>query len=542
MPGIFISYRRDDSAGYAGRLYDALASQFGKTRVFMDLDTIRPGEDFVRLIRERVAACDVLIALIGRNWLKSVDDRGLPRLQNPEDLVRLEIAHALELGIRVIPVLVAGASMPPASELPSELKPLSTRNALEIHDALFRESVGRLVNELKTGNRGHSFVRRSLRFQILAGTAGVALIVGLAVTLAPGSKAPSQVEKTATDAVPDLDRLLSAPVKPIKVQTPVNMRRLPAIVDDARAVSEPPGRHDVSGPRGPKLAWAAQVTTGDAWNVVGIADDGTVFIWDAERTVLSAVSNGSELWAYKSASPMGWSLDGFDADGRVWLSGRDAGPQRPRIDDDGLPVISPRFIPVAFCFNSKGEGGQVVDSARLRTAHPANNSVEGLGACEGGRVQKQNGARWTVELDGNCPNWGVAHDDKGNLYTSSDAGTFYSIAPNGSIRWTTRLGFQTHRPFFLFDDVVFGSEQGLFRLHDGAPRWKFSTSGSVMDQSSAPVFDRTGAIYFSDYTTVLAVDNAGKLLWKYGRGSPLALDQKGRLYIKSDRGIACLAD
>src|SRR5215471_9068251 len=98
MPGIFISYRRDDSAGYAGRLYDALASQFGKRLVFMDVDAIQPGEDFVQLIQERVVACDFLIAVIGRNWLKGVDDKGLPRLQNPEDFVRLEIAHALARG------------------------------------------------------------------------------------------------------------------------------------------------------------------------------------------------------------------------------------------------------------------------------------------------------------------------------------------------------------------------------------------------------------------------------------------------------------
>ena len=91
---IFISYRRDDSAGYAGRLFDNLSAHFGKDQIFMDIDRIEPGEDFVQVIETAVGSCDVLIALIGRHWL-TVTDGTVRRLDNPNDFVRLEIAAAL---------------------------------------------------------------------------------------------------------------------------------------------------------------------------------------------------------------------------------------------------------------------------------------------------------------------------------------------------------------------------------------------------------------------------------------------------------------
>ena len=109
MPRIFISYRRDDSAAHAGRLYDRLEGHFGQENVFMDVDAIQPGLDFVEVVQEAVGSCDALIAVIGKEWQRVVDGSGRRRLENPEDLVRLEIATALSRNIRVIPVLVQGA-------------------------------------------------------------------------------------------------------------------------------------------------------------------------------------------------------------------------------------------------------------------------------------------------------------------------------------------------------------------------------------------------------------------------------------------------
>jgi hypothetical protein len=114
---IFISYRREESRWSARSLHDRLSVSFGPKQIFMDIDAIAPGEDFVRAIETTVAKCDVLIAVIGNNWLTSKDDQGGRRLDNPEDFVRMEIATALKREIRVIPVLVDGALMPRSTEL-----------------------------------------------------------------------------------------------------------------------------------------------------------------------------------------------------------------------------------------------------------------------------------------------------------------------------------------------------------------------------------------------------------------------------------------
>ena len=108
---MFVCYRREDSAGHAERLFDRLSAHFGADRVFMDVSTIEPGEDFVDAIQRTVAACDVQVVLIGRRWLTVTDMNGWPRLENSEDFVRLEISAALERQIRVIPVLVGGAAL-----------------------------------------------------------------------------------------------------------------------------------------------------------------------------------------------------------------------------------------------------------------------------------------------------------------------------------------------------------------------------------------------------------------------------------------------
>ena len=96
MPKIFISYRRNDSAAHTGRIYDRLEGHFGQGQVFMDVDTIRPGLDFVEVVQKAVGSCDALIAVIGQEWLGASDESGRRRLENTEDLVRLEIATALE--------------------------------------------------------------------------------------------------------------------------------------------------------------------------------------------------------------------------------------------------------------------------------------------------------------------------------------------------------------------------------------------------------------------------------------------------------------
>lgn len=146
---IFISYRRGEDSGAAGRLYDRLEDTFGPERLFMDVDNIPPGEDFVRVLEGQVAACDVLLALIGRGWLTATDDAGEWRIANPDDFVRIEIASGLAQGKRVIPVLVNDAKMPRASELPQDLVALVRRQAVRIVHDRFRDDAERLARILE---------------------------------------------------------------------------------------------------------------------------------------------------------------------------------------------------------------------------------------------------------------------------------------------------------------------------------------------------------------------------------------------------------
>lgn len=148
MSTIFISYRRDDTAPYAGRIYDRLTAHFGAGQVFMDIDQIEPGEDFVEVIQRKVSACEIAIVLIGRHWLNSQDAEGRRRLDDPEDFVRLEVAASLDRKVRVVPVLVGGATMPRMRDLPEAIATLARRNAIEISDARFHGDCDRLIESL----------------------------------------------------------------------------------------------------------------------------------------------------------------------------------------------------------------------------------------------------------------------------------------------------------------------------------------------------------------------------------------------------------
>jgi hypothetical protein len=124
---IFISYRRDDSAGHAGRVHERLLPEVGRDRLFMDVTGIRPGADFVKVLGDKVVNCDVLLALIGPRWIGACDEDGKRRLDSPTDYVRVEIATALQSDIPVIPILLDDATMPRAPDLPKDLHGLVRR-------------------------------------------------------------------------------------------------------------------------------------------------------------------------------------------------------------------------------------------------------------------------------------------------------------------------------------------------------------------------------------------------------------------------------
>jgi hypothetical protein len=145
---IFISYRRDDTEGEAGRLFDDLVRSFGEDSVFMDVSGINPGMDFRKAIDDNVASCGVLLAMIGPAWCSMKNSAGGRRLDDPNDFVRLEIASALARNIAVIPVLVHDSKMPRPEELPDNLKDLAYRNSVEITHARWNSDVQLLTQAL----------------------------------------------------------------------------------------------------------------------------------------------------------------------------------------------------------------------------------------------------------------------------------------------------------------------------------------------------------------------------------------------------------
>jgi len=148
MAEIFISYRRSDSAQEATRIYESLAATFGASSVFMDRSTLVPGEDYQRKIISDIGSARVLLAVIGRNWTFAMNEDGSLRLDDADDLVRKEVLTAINCGIPVIPVLVAGAGMPNESDLPLALISLARLHALSVTQETFQTDLQRLTEAI----------------------------------------------------------------------------------------------------------------------------------------------------------------------------------------------------------------------------------------------------------------------------------------------------------------------------------------------------------------------------------------------------------
>jgi hypothetical protein len=174
---VFLSYRRGDVGGYAGRLADALHQRLGPTSVFQDVVAIAPGQDYTAAIDRALDESDAVLAVIGPGWLRASTPRGAPRLFEPDDYVRLETARALQRDVRVVPILVGGASLPAATDLPQDLQALPQRQAVVLHDETWHQDLDGLVRSL----RGEPVVvTKRRRRWLLAALAGV-VVIGLGV-------------------------------------------------------------------------------------------------------------------------------------------------------------------------------------------------------------------------------------------------------------------------------------------------------------------------------------------------------------------------
>lgn len=194
MAATFISYRRDDAAGYAGRLRESLERRLGPDGIFRDVDALKPGEDFARAIEARLAACKVMLVVIGREWLEARQPNGARRLDDPLDFVRIEVAVGLaRRPVLVVPVLVEGAPMPPSDALPENIRALARRHALSLRDETWDEDVDRLVAVINeaTSSAAHAASssaagavvagERTARDARIWGVAGAVLVLLLAL-------------------------------------------------------------------------------------------------------------------------------------------------------------------------------------------------------------------------------------------------------------------------------------------------------------------------------------------------------------------------
>ena len=264
MARIFISYRRTDSAAYAGRLFDRLRTHFGDADVFMDLEGNEPRAEFGKVIAEKARAAEVLIALIGRNWLTLANVGSTRRLDDPNDLVVREIETALEAKRLVIPVLAGNTPMPARTELPARIAALAERNAIELSDQRFHADVDRLIQVIERGVPT-ARKRRKLRW-MLASVAGIAVMAGawlliarnsppLAESKPPEKSPPAALEKQSAASTSGAVPKAEAALAPAWDQ----LRALPAVYAES---FDPATVLDIWKTAGSTAPWTEQLTNG----------------------------------------------------------------------------------------------------------------------------------------------------------------------------------------------------------------------------------------------------------------------------------------
>jgi hypothetical protein len=240
----FISYRREDTSGYAGRLRDELEERLGRGRVFRDVDTLRPGQDFVHEIQARLARCTTFLVLIGRDWVQMREAQGRRRLDQDDDYVRLEIETALaRRDLLVVPVLVEGAPMPAAADVPASMASLARRQAISLRDDTWEADVDRLASLIGGGRRASPAPPR-VPWPAALGAAGAAVLLGLWLLWPGGPSSTSAVDTGATADSTAAAVTSDAPAAPAAPagSTPATPAAVPpaAVATEAYAIRMPP--------------------------------------------------------------------------------------------------------------------------------------------------------------------------------------------------------------------------------------------------------------------------------------------------------------
>ena len=180
---VFISYRREDTAAAAGRVYDRLCRVLSAPSVFFDVSTIAGGDNFPQRIAAAIEKCDAAIIFIGKKWSELTGARGVARLWEPDDFVRTEVREALARPILVLPVLVDGAQMPAPDALPEDIRAITTKNAVRLQHESFDDDTEKLLAAvLGMANRGRLWDDNG-KFGVKLGYAAGGLLVALALAL-----------------------------------------------------------------------------------------------------------------------------------------------------------------------------------------------------------------------------------------------------------------------------------------------------------------------------------------------------------------------
>lgn len=488
--GIFLSYRREEAGYAAGRLADRIAARFPDTRVFIDVDSIPPGADFVEAIRRAVAGCDVLLVLIGRRWTVLTDEQGRRRLDSPEDFVVLEVEEALERGVPVVPVLLDGAAPPRPDELPATLRPLSRRNAVRVDAESFRRDSDELLTSLG---------------RLLPGGAGAA-------ASPPGGTDGGTGVAGVEPATGPLTR--GRPAERVDRRTGVHVSRralLKAAVGvagtSAVGAGTWAGKVLLDPPMRPRWVFA---TGGQVFSSPTVSD-GTLYVGSRDRNLYALDSRtGVERWRYQTGAAV--TSTPAVADGRVYVGSNDTRVHAVDVDTGRASWTFPTGA--ALHSSPAVADGTVFIGSR-------DNNVYALDAISGE-------LRWRFA--------GEPHDNPvigfnsspvvsdGTVYIGCRDFNIYAIdAADGFQRWRRTTGSTVDSSGAVVPGLLFigSDDQKLWAVStvDGSVLWTFPTEGGVV---STPRVEGDAVLVGSGDGRLYAVDvNTGRQRWRMPTGGAI---------------------
>jgi outer membrane protein assembly factor BamB len=479
--GIFLSYRREETSHIAGRLADRLSERFGRSRVFIDVDSIDPGLDFVQAIDKAIENCDVLLALIGPKWAVESED-GTRRIDNAEDYVRLELRAALARGIRVIPVLVDGARMPTSSDLPVELQPLVHRNAVRLDHETFRSDADSLIYRMRP-RKSLYIERRSFIKWALGGT--VLGAAGALWALTRPHDGGTVIEPTWVGITGD--EIYSSPT------VSNGMVYVGSVDSHLYAFDAANG----------KLRWRYR-TEGAVTSSPAIGD-GIVFVGSNDSRVHAVdAMTGQARWTFAAGAALHSSpaVDG----GTLFIGCRDhylyaldtlTGNERWKFQGGGWFNSSPTVT-----------GGSVYIGCRDQQVY----SVDA----------KSGVKRWSYRTESTVDSSAAVSGHA--VYIGGDDHYVYALdASTGTWIWSYSLGGGVVSTPYIVGRVVYvGSDDGNLYALDadtGRERWRFHTENSIR---STPT-ESNGWIYVGSRDFYLYAVNAttGVLGWRFATGAPI---------------------